>query len=605
MAHTAKTNLPGGDQPLVKGSLIDPWLVAVLVCFVIFSFATWGKIELPIIDIGREVEISARLLTGQVLYRDIATYYGPLSYYINALALFIFGQRLEVFYAVALFLALVATLLFYRLALRLTNAHWAALSTICMLIYCAIGAGIFYFIVPYSYGTVYATVLCLLAITALDNFTHKGKTIWLIVAAIACGLALLAKQEYGVAALAGVLVGSNLYRPQNLRTRVWRSLIIILITTACVFIPFYLLAQQASWETLRSSLFPVGQISVMNRSNLFQVSPAKTIHIWWDTFKYFFASSLVVLLSLIAAHWLLKPRWIKIPKSLKDLAYVLIAFALTAIIFKSLKTWVFHTETINENYVNVNIFQSLSNLSWCLPVFVAWFAFKRPQLPQYKHAPLLWTLLVFTLLLNARWLFYINFYGLYATTVILLFFTLLYYSTQRLSKLVWNYLLICLLIAGGSHLLGLTKQHYAVNSDYGTFSNRSAALTRAFNQTIQAIKANGATSVLVLPEGNLLNFLTGTHSPSRELTFLPVALPTSADEKEFIQSMQANPPELIVYVDRRFPEWGYKSFAEFNPLVDKWITQQHRLIHTFRKDRGVIRIFANTEKPGFSKKPGF
>ncbi len=89
------------------------------------------------------------------------------------------------------------------------------------------------------------------------------------------------------------------------------------------------------------------------------------------------------------------------------------------------------------------------------------------------------------------------------------------------------------------------------------------------------------------------NFLTATHSPSRELTFLPVVLPTSVDEPDFIERVQANPPELIVYVARSFPEWGYQNYAQFNPLVDKWVTQQHRLIHVFpREDNSIIRIYA-------------
>lgn len=593
MAHTVKSDVPTFGKPQFKGwREVDPWLVAVLVCFALLAWASWGKLDLPIIDVGREVEISARLVSGQVLYRDVATYYGPLSYYSNALALFIFGQRLEVFYAVGISLALATTLLFYRLAFRLTNGRWAALSTICMLIYCALGSSIFNFIVPYSYGAVYATVLCLLAIAALDNFSCSGKTTWLFAAAIACGLAGIAKQEYGVAVLFGVLVGTNLYREQNLQTRVLRSSLVLIVAGICAFLPLALLAGQVSWEKLHSSLFPATQVDLLNRSTIFQVSPAKTLHIWWATFKYFFASSLVVLASLLAAQVSLKPRWLNIPKSFKSIAEVVVAFALALISFTVLKKWVFHTSSVDQSYISINIFQPLSNLSWCLPIFVGWFALKRPQLPQYKHAPLLWTLLVFSLLLNSRWLFYINFYGLYATPVVLLFFTILYYLTQRIGKLVWCYLLVCLLLAGSSHLRGLTKyDRYAVNSSYGTFYTTEPALARAFDQTIKVINDSKATSVLVLPEGNLLNFITGTHSPSKELTFLPVALPTSADEQEFIQRLQANPPELIVYVDRSFAEWSYQTYAEFNPLVDKWITQQHRLIHVFPKDRGAIRIY--------------
>ena len=581
------TFVPTVKKHVLKDSLhVNPALVAVLACFALLAWASWRKVEFPIIDVGREVEISARILAGQIPYRDVETYYGPLAYYANALALLLFGQRLEVFFGVGLSLALAATLLFYRLILRLTDARWAALGTVCMLIYCALGPGLFNFILPYSYGAVYGIVLCLLAIAALDCYTCTGKTRWLIAAAIACGLAGVAKQEYGVSALGAILVGANLY-PQNLQTRVLRSGLILVVTGACVIIPFALVLEQVSWERLHSSLLPISQFGVLNKSTLFQVSPAKTLSIWWATFKSFFASSLVVLMSTIAVHWLLKSRQVNIPQWLRTLFEVLAGFAFAKvglILLMKLSKLIFHSGVI---YIG----DPLGNLSWCLPVFIGWFALNRPQLPQYKHAPLMWTLLVFSLLLNSRWLFYINFYGLYAAPVILLFFTLLYHSTQRISGVVWRYLLVCVLIGIHIRLSTLSHYQYAVNSSNGTLYTTNAAQARSLNQTINAIKTSGANSVLVLPEGNILNFLTATHSPSRELTFLPVTLPSSQDEQEFLESMHSHPPELIVYVPRAFREWGYRTYGEFNPLVDQWITKQHKLIQSFPMDEGAIRLY--------------
>jgi 4-amino-4-deoxy-L-arabinose transferase-like glycosyltransferase len=587
MADSGNSDMPAAERHGLKSFLQrDLWLFAVLACFTLFAWANWGKMTYPIIDVGREIEIPARLVTGQVLYRDVETYYGPLGYYTNALALLLFGHRLEVFYAVGLVLALAATLLFYRLAKRLTNGRWATLSTVCMLIYCALGPGIFNFILPYSTGSVYATVLCLLAITAVDRYAFTGRARWLVVAAIACGFAGIAKQEYGVAVLGGVLVGTNLCSPQNLRTRIGRSLLVLVVAGACAFLPLTLLAWQISWEKLYLSLFPISKFGVIKQSDLFQVSPAKTLYAWWATFKVFFAASLVIWVSMVAAHWIAKSKWINPPKWFRNLVEVLasVAFSLFGL------TWLNQSSTFSY-YPPMTIFHPLESLSWSLPLMVGWFALNRPKLMRYKHAPLLWTLLVFSLLLNARWLFYINFYGLYAAPVILLFFTLLYDLTQRAGGVVWRYLLICLLIGSTLKLIPLGQYRYAINSSSGTFYIPNATLARVFNQTINTINASKATSVLVLPEGNILNFLTATHSPSREITFLPVTFPTSKDEEEFLARMQANPPQMVVYVYRSFNEYGYQNYAEFNPLVDRWITQQHRLIQVFPMDKGAISIY--------------
>ena len=55
---------------------------------------TWGKWPDVIIDFGRELYVPWRLSEGEVLYRDIAAFYGPLSQYVNALWFKLFGASL-------------------------------------------------------------------------------------------------------------------------------------------------------------------------------------------------------------------------------------------------------------------------------------------------------------------------------------------------------------------------------------------------------------------------------------------------------------------------------------------------------------------------------
>ncbi len=558
----------------------DLWLGVVLACFILLAWANWGKLESPIVDIGREIEISARISDGQLPYRDVATYYTPLGYYANALALLLFGHHLEVLFAVGLLLALTATLLFYRLAKRLMNQRWATLCSICMLIYCAIGPGLFNFIMPYSCGAVYAIVLCLLALTFLDYYICQRQLGWLIASAIACGLAGLAKQEYGVAILAGVLVGVNIYVPQTLKTRIKHNILVLIVASVCVFVPLAILSVQVSWQELSSSLFPASQIVSINRDS---VSLRKTLSVWRDSFKVFIVASSLIFASLAVAHKLLNSKWVKIPIKLRSLVEALLGFALSLLVLYCL----------NRSSLKVAL-NPLGDLSWSIPVLVGWFTLNRQKLYQVKHKSLLWALLVFSLILNARWGFYINFYGLYAVPIVILFFTMLHNISQRFKKQIWRYLLICLLFGGTSNVKGLLVSYsHTVHSNYGTFYTKNATLASAFNQTTKAIDASKASSVLILPEGNILNFLTATHSPSRELTFLPHVLPTAMDEQKFIRRMQVNPPQLIVYVPRPFIEWGYPVYADFDPLVDRWITQQHRLIYSFPMDDSAIRIYAH------------
>lgn len=584
-------------ERLQLGTRDLPCLTFVLACFGLFAWASWGKLGDLIIDMGHEVEVPARMLMGQLLYRDIEVYYGPLAYYSNALMLAIFGHRLEVFYGVGLTLALAATLLVYILAARLMNAQWATLCTVCVLLYCTFSPGLFNFVVPYSYGSVYATVLCLFAIFSLDRYARTGTIGWLATAGLTCGLAGLAKQEYGVAALGGVLVGAYLCPPYSLRARSGRTALILAVAGASVLLPLALLAHQVSWEEIKASLLPTAKFGVFARSSLFQVSPGKTLALWWETLRVFLPSFLVVFGVVAFTGRLDAAKWIPSTR-LRALIELLVSIALSLgalFVLKKLFTVLGAATGFRVEELIVFDNHPLNYLQWLLPLLTGWFILKRRELQRHEHAPLLWTLLIYALLLNARWLFYIEFYGLYATPAVVLFFVFLYHLTAKLDVRMWQSLLVCLLIGVGLRLVHFGQYPHTVSSARGTFYTRDAGLARAFNQTIDAVEASGATSVLVVPEGLVLNFLTATRSPGRETDFLPGSLPTPKAEQDFLEHMRADPPELIIYVERPLPEWQYQSYAEFNPLVYRWITQQHRMIHLFPKGENAIRIYASKE----------
>ena len=56
---------------------------------------TWGTWPNVLVDFGRELYVPWRLAEGEVLYRDIAYFNGPLSPYLNALWFRLFGVGLR------------------------------------------------------------------------------------------------------------------------------------------------------------------------------------------------------------------------------------------------------------------------------------------------------------------------------------------------------------------------------------------------------------------------------------------------------------------------------------------------------------------------------
>ena len=622
-----------GKLLLKKSWRIDPWLGVVLICFALFAWASWGKLAHPIFDTGQEAEIAARLMEGQVLYRDLLINYTPLPYYVNALLLRSFGHHLEVFYMVGLVLALTVTLLCYRLVKQLTNPSWAALCASYILIYCAFNpGGLYNLVAPYSYGVVYATVFCLLALMTLDRYGQTGRLGWLLIAAIASGLAGLAKQEYGVAMFFTVLIGANLRPAKSFTNRIGRNLLITLVTVSFVFLPLAWFVHQSSWQQVYTSLIPVSKARIFTDSGLFYFSPARTLVAWNGSFKTFVATSLAtgsamaiaqnitsylrideqkvkrstqILIGAVLAWFILLLLQIPIsnvPKAAIAAALVIASGLAMAIFWYSKSRYIPNTKW-TKALVHILIvipfaglslywvrrmgisFHPLGNLVWLLPLLVGWFAIRWRAMIQDRHAVLLWSLLTFSILVNSRFWFNIDFYGIYSVSAILLFFILLYQLANWTKLPIWNYVLVSLLIGGGMHLAKFTQYRYPISSFQGTLYTDQYALANAYNHIIRYIKDSGVKSVLVVPAGAILNFLTATHSPSKETIFLPGILPNADAERKFLAQMRENPPELIINVNIPF-SWlkkGYQTYAEFNPLVDNWITHQHQLVYSSPK----------------------
>jgi 4-amino-4-deoxy-L-arabinose transferase-like glycosyltransferase len=574
--------------------LLGLYRLTTIAIFIYLAILSWGKLGDLVIDIGHEVETPTRILDGQILYRDIQSYYSPLANYVNAGILMIFGRNLAVFYGIGLGLSFLLTVLLYELVRRIVDEKYACLTCTVVLTYCAFSPGLSNLVFPYSYAATYGTLITAVLFLAIQKYLARPHFLAALSMGTLCGLALLAKQEYGIACLGAVFLVLTLRNldgePRSFLLKFSKLAVdLLLVLTPLVLVVALALGyflQHVSWHQLiDENLFPFQKFAVYKNSELFNASPAKTLAVWGKNFLVFLASSAPVVLALWGIrHWV-RSEW----------GQILLATTMAAP-FSFLLLFLF-TKT------NGLPFLPLSRLHWSIGVFavvalryrVIASALGRPT------AVLLLAILTDVFLLNLRWLLSMELYPIYALFLVVLFGIALGLLEPYLKRLVLprSYLASCVIL-----MLLFRTQYFSsydgtVTSPYGTIRTRQQPeMTQAFNQALaflkREVRPEDRNKVLVLSEGMLLNFLSGTHSPSRQTTFLPGVLLNAQEETAFIREMDRSGVRYIVLVDRPYPEWTYKEYRNFNPLVYRWIIQGHRQVAAFpdaKDGHNLIRIY--------------
>ncbi len=183
----------------------DALILAVLAVLAAGMAAwTWRAWPDPLIDFGREAYVAWRLSEGDVLHRDVVYVSGPLSPYWNALAFRIFGAGLDTLFAVnaAILAALVGVwvALLRRVADRTAAFAGGAVFVLLFAFAQYVGIGNYNYLAPYSHELPHGLLL------ASIGFLCAARGRWGL-AGFLLGLVALTKIEVFAAAAAANAVG--------------------------------------------------------------------------------------------------------------------------------------------------------------------------------------------------------------------------------------------------------------------------------------------------------------------------------------------------------------------------------------------------------------
>ncbi len=205
----------GGARPAAEGAAPAGrmWIDALALALIGASFAawTWRRWGEPHIDYGGEVYTAWRLAEGDVLYRDVAYFTGPLSPYLNALVLRLTGGGIRALELFHLGLAAVTCVLIYRVLLHAWSRLAAFLGcTAFLTLFCFAQLELYdntNFIAPYSHEAVHATPLCFGALLALHAWRERRTAARVLLAGLCLGAVLLTKVEHSLALGAALGLG--------------------------------------------------------------------------------------------------------------------------------------------------------------------------------------------------------------------------------------------------------------------------------------------------------------------------------------------------------------------------------------------------------------
>ena len=173
----------------------------LLPAYGLLLLGTWQRWTQPLIDHGREMNLPARLASGETLYQDVQFLYGPFAPYFNAALYRIFGTHLSVLHAAGAVVGALILLLLYWLARQLMSVQQAFAVAALALVTCALKSTGNY-VQPYAYAALYGLLFSLSSLACLIRLTQIRRWQWMSVAGLCAGLAVICKPELALGALA-------------------------------------------------------------------------------------------------------------------------------------------------------------------------------------------------------------------------------------------------------------------------------------------------------------------------------------------------------------------------------------------------------------------
>ena len=526
---------------------------------------TWFKWGDLIIDLGREMYVPAKLASGAVLYRDIFYLYGPFPPYFNAFLYKIFGTNILSLVIGGILVTALTSLLLYKISRMFLNVFFATFTALVFLFVLAFGhclaIGNYNFILPYSYPATHATLFSLGALYFFFRSLDNGRSKDVHVAGMCLFLSMVSRAEIGAMLACSFAVAVMMMGSSGVKARLFRPLVLLPLAGALlVYGVFFAAAGPRIWESNLLDLF---------QSNT-QASPFAValsgVNATGANMAVMLKSAFFYL--LFAAWFALAGYGASLAGRLQQAmqrrsfyaAIAVVALSAAGLVLKAAYHFEWQYRSIPFIYLIVGVLSAA--------------AYSRPA---RKAGDLkLFVLSLFSFLVALRIIFFVyaSHYGFYILVPGLIVYHVFFFRT--LPQVTRNKFLTAAFYAGFTLVLlvlmadhfQLSKAFYqqktlGVPSPKGELSVRADRHGEGVRELVDLFrnKTPKNATVVVFPEGLMINFLAERQNPLYYYSFLPQDMVRESVEQAMVDDIALKKPDYVVVLQRSVAEYGSRGFG--------------------------------------------
>jgi hypothetical protein len=576
MASTENSSMSKLNEPAPRAAdsrwtLLDTALLAGLSLFAVYFLAvSWRKWPDPVIDFGHQLYVPWRLSQGAVLYEDMQYVYGPLSQYFNSLLFKLAGVGFTTLIAANLTIyAGILALLYY-----LVRAGWGRLAaSVAGAIFVAVfsfshigGIGNFNYAAPYAHEATHGVLVTLLLVftwlSALERFARWKS----FLAGVLAGLCLLLKPEFIIAAVA--VTGAAMWllaRDPARQRRTGAALCFVLGTIVPLLAAVTLFRIFSGVPLLRGLEYANNAWVIMLRFPGKMWDPMQqaflgTKHLSANLLRQFLWSGFAIALAG-GVGWGCRRFNRAGDKWLYLFAGVVAAIGIWLV-------WTVDWTDMGAAFVGLLALAALLEVA-------------RGQRSGAVGAStiarvLLWSAAVALLsrmAFNPR----VNHFGFYQAPLAAAvgIATLVaavpeWFGLAGVARKCYQALLVALILCGGGAITPVSLEWLSAHDlPVADGSDRFYAFNPQFEPTGALVEAarqylaadSSARTLVVLPEGIMLNYLTRLPSPLPFYLFDPAIL-TPEIRRALLEKLRAEPPDRVVIVSRDMSDFGVERFGD-------------------------------------------